>query len=163
MEDDAGLVLRENFVNSGAFLNAADFGIEGYVGETPLHFTVDFEEWRLSDFESDDPARTKSGDLTAEFRANGASSAGDHHHPVRDGVANLLFFEAHRSSSEQVLDRNFPDLAGKAMAFDDLSESRHGLALHVGRMTELEDPGHLEAGGSWNCYEDDFDLVFLDK
>jgi hypothetical protein len=117
------------------------------------------EEHALSDFESNNSCGVEARDLPAEFGADGSCCAGDEDHLALERGTNLSFFETYRSPSKKILDCHLANLASEAASLNYLSQPRDSFALHTCFVAQLQDPGHLDAGGRRDGDQNHLDLM----
>src|ERR1022692_2249938 len=130
MIDDRWRILAQNLVQAVAILYAPDLGVEGDLGERLAHFTIDFEEGRFGDFESDDPCGVEACNLSAEFGADGAGRTGDQYDLAFEPAADLFLFQLHGIAAQEIFAGDVADLGGKGRTFNDFRYRRHGAEAH---------------------------------
>src|ERR1700753_4071722 len=82
MIDDRGAMPPQDLIETAAILDATDLWPEVQLWKCLSKLPINLKERCLRNFVTDDLARTKTRNLSAEFRANRTRSAGDHHHLI---------------------------------------------------------------------------------
>src|ERR1019366_4231975 len=82
---------------------------------------------------------------------------GDQDDLALERAADLVLFQVHGGTAEEVFDGDVADLRGEPIGCDDFRETGDGLIGNAGSAATLEDLRHLRAAGRRQSDEDGFD------
>src|SRR5215471_1213617 len=142
MIDDGWAIAPKNLIQASAILNATNLGpeVQSWIRFSKL--LIDFKQGRLGNLVADNCARTKTSDLSAEFRPDGAGRTGNHHHLIPEFLSKCTLIEPHGSAAEQIFQGNIANFRSYRMTLDDLCKARNCPATQTCVMAAPQDESH---------------------
>src|SRR5690606_24870581 len=117
VEDRVGLAGPDGVAGHGRIAAVAKDRYALYLREVAAHLGLDRDQRQLVDFQQRDLARPVLGALAAQLRTDRATGAGDQHAAPAEPAADRLPVRRDRLAPEQVLDRDFLQLAWQRAPF----------------------------------------------
>ncbi len=74
-----------------------------------------------------------------------------------------ILFEVYRGATQEIFERDFPNLSGQATLLHRLTQPGHGLELNFRVVAQLENPRHFGASRRGNRNQNDSDSVARNK